>query len=401
MSLFSRYIFKQAAGALLLILLSLTGVVWIALALKQLNLMTTQGQEAWLFFKMTLLALPNLMAIIAPIALLIATIHTLNRLNGDSELIVMTAGGATVWHFARPLLMLALLVSLTVTFVNHVAMPWSLRQLRVYITQVRTDLISQVLQPGKFNAPERSLTIHIRERSRNGELLGIMMHDERKPKEMTTYLAERGRILKDKAGTYLMMSKGHILRKQLGKPTSIIVFDSYPVDLSRMERKGVTFTLKPRERYHHELLAGLHNKKLHKKLIGKFRSELHERFSSPLYPFVFVLIAIAFVGQAQTTRQNRVRSVVLAFVFAAGSRLLGLASMNLVTVSATAVPLVYVIPAAAIVGALIAAQLKMHPRRTNKYLLALISHTQALFAPLHRLLPKFGKARTGTQQVTN
>ena len=372
MSLFSRYIFRQVAGALLLILLSLTGVVWIALALKQLNLMTTQGQEAWLFFKITLLALPNLMALIAPIALLIATIHTLNRLNGDSELIVMTAGGATVWQFARPVLLLAMIVALAISFVNHFAMPWSMRQLRTYITQVRTDLISQVLQPGRFTAPENGLTIHIRERHRNGELRGILMHDERKPRQMNSYLAETGQILKDQAGTYLLMKNGHIIRKEKNRPASIIAFDSYPIDLSRMERRGGKINLKPRERYYHELIQALNDPKLHpdpkwhKKILGKFRSELHERFSSPLYPFAFVLIAIAFVGQAQSTRQNRVRSVVLAFMFSVGVRLSGLASMNLVTISALAVPLVYAIPLAAILAASITAQRKMLPRQSSR-----------------------------------
>ena len=47
-----------------------------------------------MLIKMTTLALPNLMAIIAPFSLLIASIHTLNRLNGDQELIVLTASGA-------------------------------------------------------------------------------------------------------------------------------------------------------------------------------------------------------------------------------------------------------------------------------------------------------------------
>ncbi len=371
MSLFSRYIFRQATGALLLILLSLTGVVWIALALKQLKLVTSKGQETLLFLKMTLLALPNLMALIAPIALLIATIHVLSRLNGDSELIVMSAGGATVWRFARPLLLLALIVSVAISFVNHFAMPWSLRQLRIYINQVNTDLISQVLTPGKFSEPERNLTIHIRERSRDGVLHGILLHDERKPKQMSTYLAERGRIVKDESGTYLLMTNGHILRKETGKPSSTIVFESFPIDLLRMERKDRAIRLKPRERYFAELMVDLNNPKLNKRWVGKTRSELHERFVSPFYPFVFVLIVIAFVGQAQTTRQNRVRAIILAFVFAAGSRLVGLATMNLVSLTPAAVPLAYAIPLAAIATASIAAQLKMRPRKPNRLMLAL------------------------------
>ena len=93
MRILSRYVFRQTAGALVLILVSLTGVVWIAVALRQLELMTTQGQDALRFLAMTTLAIPSMMALIAPIALLIAAIHVLNRLNSDSELIVMTAGG--------------------------------------------------------------------------------------------------------------------------------------------------------------------------------------------------------------------------------------------------------------------------------------------------------------------
>ena len=45
MGILSRYVFRQTAGALVLILVSLTGVTWIAVALRQLELMTTQGQD--------------------------------------------------------------------------------------------------------------------------------------------------------------------------------------------------------------------------------------------------------------------------------------------------------------------------------------------------------------------
>ena len=102
MHIFSRYVFWQAAGALLLILLSLTSVVWIAVALRQLELMTSQGQDVLRFLTMTSLAIPSMLALIAPIALLIASIHVLNRLSSDSELIVMTAGGMPPGRCSSP-----------------------------------------------------------------------------------------------------------------------------------------------------------------------------------------------------------------------------------------------------------------------------------------------------------
>ena len=60
MTIFERYVFRQAGGALLIILLSLSAIVWVALALRQLNVLTSQGQDVWMLFKMTTLALPNL-----------------------------------------------------------------------------------------------------------------------------------------------------------------------------------------------------------------------------------------------------------------------------------------------------------------------------------------------------
>lgn len=349
MGIVARYVFRQAAGALLLILLSLSGIVWIALALRQLNVVTSQGQDAMRLLSMTTLALPNMMALIAPIALLIATIHTLNRLNGDSELIVLTAAGGTVWTVARPLLLLAFLVSIAVSSVNHFVMPWSLRMLRDLVVQVRTDLLTQVIQPGRFTSPENNLTFHIRDRALNGELQGVLLHDLRDPKQALSYLAERGAIVKQGASAYLLMSQGHIIRRPDPKePAQIIAFDSFPVDLTRFEQKEGEVELKPRERYFEELVRPDPDDAAYKRAPGQFSAELHERFSNPLYPFAFVLLALAFAGQAESTRQSRVQNVVIAFLLAIGTRLGGLAVNNLVVLKPSSVVLMYILPLAGI-----------------------------------------------------
>lgn len=345
-SIFFRYVFRQTSGALLLILASLGGIVWIALALKQLNVVTSQGQDAWMLLKMTTLALPNLLAIIAPFALLISALHVLNRLNGDSELIVMTAAGATFWNVARPLFAVAILVTLAVSFVNHIGMPWSLRLLREYIVQMRTDLLTQVMQPGQFSSPEKGLTFHIKKREFNGDLIGLVVNDNRNRKESQTYLAELGQIVKQPPTAYLIMSRGHILRRtDTQEPAQIIVFDKYIIDLDRLDqRKDERFDLKPRERYLNELIKPSKDDALYKENPGLFRAELHERFANPLYPITFILIALAAVGQAQSTRQARTERMVIGFVAAVGCRMGGLAANNLVALNAAYIPLLYVIP---------------------------------------------------------
>jgi len=352
MSIFSRYVFRQAGGALLLILLSLSGIVWISLALRELNVVTSMGQTALTLLKMTTLGLPNFMAVIAPFALLIAVMHTLNRLNTDSEIIVLTASGATSSTVARPVVVLALLVAAFVAYVNHIGMPWSLRNLRTIVVDVRTDLLTQVIQPGRFTSPEAGLTFHIRERSLNGTLEGLIMNDARDPKQNQSYLAEHGVIVEQNGTAYLVMSAGHILRQTTpGEAAQIIAFDKYAVDLDQFEAKATTDApdLKPRERYFSELVNPEPTSNGYRAQPNRFTAELHERFASPLYPLAFALMALAVVGQAKSTRQGRGERMAAGFAAAVGTRLAGLAANNLVVINAAAAPLLYLIPLAAMV----------------------------------------------------
>ena len=179
MRIFSKYVFRQAAGSFLLILFSLTGIVWIALALRQFNVVTTQGQDTWMLVKMTSLAIPNLMAIIAPFSFLIAALHTLNRLNTDSELIVLSAAGSKVWTVGRPLLLLGTSCQLVPRLHK------SSRAALEHAIVARLHRAGPQRPPhpgypaGPLLEPEPDLIFHIRDREANGELDGLVMHDTR------------------------------------------------------------------------------------------------------------------------------------------------------------------------------------------------------------------------------
>lgn len=390
MRILSRYVFRQAAGALVLILLSLTGVVWIAVALRQLELMTTQGQDALRFLAMTTLAIPSMMALIAPIALLIASIHVLNRLGGDSELIVMTAGGMPAWSLLKPLTLLALLTALGVATVNHVAGPWAQRKLNELAIQVRTDLMAQIIQPWRFTSPEAKLTVHIRDRSPSGELLGLMMHDARDPKQIVTYLSERARIIKQGGQAYLRMEKGHIVRRLEDQAApQIIAFDRYAVDANQLEqRTDQSNIVRPRQRYTPELLQPDINDPIYKMNPGSYAAELHERFASPFYAFAFVLVVIAFMGQAQTTRTSRMQAVIAAFALSVLARILGITCANTVVLRPAAAPLLYAVPAVAAVVAALAIQWHMYPRRPSRLVRAASTFVERIGMALAALWPR-------------
>lgn len=393
MRILSKYVFRQAAGSFLLILISLTGIVWIALALRQFNVVTSQGQDTWMLIKMTSLALPNLMAIIAPFSLLIGALHTLNRLNTDSELIVLSAAGSTVWTVARPLLLLALIVGCFLAFVSHLAQPWSMRLLRDYLVQVRSDLLTQVIQPGRFSSPEANLMFHIRDRSPDGELQGLVMHDARDKAQSQSYLAEHGTIVKQDGTAYLVMTNGDIIRRSDAEgPPQIVAFDKYVVDLDRFEpQDDGSGELKPRERYWSELVTPAPDSALYKKAPGEFRAEIHERLVSPLYPIAFAFLIVAFIGQARSTRTSRMQSLVLTFLFAASCRMAGLALNSAVTRNPAMLFALYGVPIAAILLSLLIIKRGDRQRSGTPVLETLSDMTSGLISSAGRLLPRRGK----------
>lgn len=390
MGIFGRYVFRQAFWAMVLILMSLSGVVWIALALRQLKLVTSKGQDTATLIQMTTLALPGLIALIAPVALLIAAIHVINRLNHDSELIILSASGANIWTLARPLLVLALGTSILLSLSNHYLMPWSLRLLREKIIEVRSDLLTQVLTPGRFSTPETNVVIHIRGRRFDGTLEGILMHDTRKPDDIITYLAETGKIVKHESGSSLMtMSNGHIMRaKGINEPPEMLTFSQYAVDLERFEGKLQKNSWRPRERYFNELANPDKTEPDYERKKGHYRAELHERLSSPLYPFVFVLIVVAFVGQAQSTRQNRVQLTAIGFLVAASFRVAGMATNNIVVLNASAVPMLYIIPVSGIALGLILMLAPASTRRATAVVERLTDAIAGQFETIWHLLNK-------------
>ena len=132
--------------------------------MKELDLITSQGQGFVLFLQMTMLSLPSLMALIAPNAMLMAALYTLDRMNGDSELIVMTASGAPVWRIGAPFVVLASWSAVGILIANLFVTPASMRALRSlrHPGARRPDLASPsagpIFQPREPGLPSTSAT---------------------------------------------------------------------------------------------------------------------------------------------------------------------------------------------------------------------------------------------------
>src|SRR5436190_4565558 len=321
-----RYIFRTTFGAFLLVLISLTAAIWLTQALRDVDLMTGQGQTILAFLGITSLIVPQLVTVIAPVALVVAAAHILHKLATDSEIIVMNGAGMRPWRLLTPFIIVTILGSILISTISSYIAPDSLRMLRRWISEVRADLVSNIVQPGRFTAIEQGLAFYIRERRPNGLLVGLLMDDRRDPTQRVTIIAERGEMVKNANGSFLVLENGSIQRHEAKqRDPNMVVFDRYAFDLSQVSGGGPVVKYSVRERYLWQLIAPGADDQLFKDQPGQFRAELHDRLLGPVYPFAFVLIAFAFLGAPRTTRQSAAWAITAVILAVAGLRLIGFA----------------------------------------------------------------------------
>src|SRR5664279_5276915 len=321
-----KYIFRTTLASFALVLVSLTGVIWITQALRGIDLMTSQGQTIVTFLGITGLIIPALVLIIAPIALMISISHTLNKLATDSEIIVMNAAGFSPFRLFRPFFYATCAVAIMVAFIAAFLAPDGLRRIKQWDAEITADILTNILQPGRFAQLDQNLTIRIRERLPGGVLSGIFVDDRRDPKERVTIIADHGTVLKNESGSYLVLEDGNLERFEAGKrDPALVAFGRYAFDMSKFSNQGRDVTLGIRERYLWELFSPPDDDPVFKQLPGQFRAELHDRFMSPIYPFAFAALTFAFLGAPRTTRQRRNFSMGGSILAVFGLRMAGFA----------------------------------------------------------------------------
>ena len=325
MSRLERYLFRMSGLAFVVSLTTLTAIVWITGALKQISLLTAKGQTILVFLAITGLGLPFLVASIAPIALFGSVIYCLNRLSGDSELIVMAASGASPGLLARPFVYLSALVFLALLFLQNMVIPQSFNAVDDLTRRIHADFIANFARPGAFNQLEAGFIFHYRERAPDGSLRGVFIQDRRDPAQISTFIAEVGELVEKNDDVYLVLRKGSAQRPRGAGDSSLVTFQDYAIDLSQFLPRASGGETRPRNRDTLALLKFNSHDPRERPLEGEARAELYDRLTSPLYALVAGLVAFAALGEARTTRQNRTLAILAAIAVFAAARIFGFA----------------------------------------------------------------------------
>ncbi len=347
MSRTTRYILRQLVAPASFVTLTLTGVIWLTQSLRFVDFIINKGVSAGTFLYLSLLIVPGLLVVILPVALFCAVLYAYQRMDGDSELVVLRAAGLSQWELARPAIILAILVMLALYVLTLFAAPAGQRQLMNLHFAIRNTYSLVLLQEGVFNTMARGITVYVRERNAGGELSGILVYDSREPEKPVTMMAERGALIRTDEGPRFVLVNGN--RQQVDRDRgnlSLLYFDEYTLDLQPFANRARARWREPKERYLHELFRRptTRNDIEH---AAELRSEAHRRLATPLYALAFTLLALAAVLSGEFNRRGIWRRLLAACGATIALEALALGLVPLVGNAPLLTPLLYLTPVGA------------------------------------------------------
>jgi len=299
-----RYLFVTQLGPFGFFALALTGIIWLAQTLPLMEIIIDNGQSGFIFLEFATLILPNVLIVVLPFAVFASTLFTINRLFGESEMVVILSSGLSPTRVIRATVAVGVLAMLGIAVLVVVLQPRSTTRLADRIVKVRQNFVGTLLREKQFIHPTSGVTIYIKESSKAGEIEGLFLNDQRDPINPVTYSAKQALLLQDEDELRLVMIQGVMQRySMIEKNLNIIEFDQFIFDLSGILGEAQVREPRPLEYFISELLnpdqiivgGGTYS-------ASTYLAEAHAKLAFPLLGFALPIFAFAMLMTASYKR---------------------------------------------------------------------------------------------------
>ena len=289
-----RYLAKEIFAPFLLGLAVFTGVLLMGRMLKLADMVVSKGASLSEVSMLVAYLLPNFAVITVPMSLLLAVLLAFSRLSADSEIVAIKASGISLYRLLPPVMLLALLTYLLTAFNALYLLPKGNVAFKELLYHVIQGRVSQSFKEQVFNTSLPGLLIYVDKNDETGGLLsGVMIQDERNPREIETIFAKTGSVDMDekqkKMQLHLFDGSIHMLRPQ--GVYRQLAFQEYAlsVDVAKsvgaLEKSEIDMSVA-------ELRQNLRKGGFSRKMTLEMGIELHRRFSVPFACFIFAIVAV-------------------------------------------------------------------------------------------------------------
>ena len=275
---------------------------------KMIDLVLNRGVDPVAIAQLIGYSAPYLLVYTLPMAMLVAVLLAFGRLSADHELTAIRASGISLARVTRPVLLLALALSVFTFYLNDQLASKSHFKMRQVSSAIGLQSPTAALEEGVFIKSFGDLVIFIH-RIDGNELRQIRIYQPQPKGPTRTIVAERGRLIPvpDRSMIKLKLENGTTDEPDANNPGRFykLKFGTYylPLDLSGFKLKG-NLEKKRKELTTRELWAQFVKIKRDGFVDNFLLTEINEKIAMSLSVFVLTLLAIPLGIRAHRTEKS-------------------------------------------------------------------------------------------------
>jgi lipopolysaccharide export system permease protein len=214
MRILSRYVLRLHIAPFAFAVSALTLLMLLDQLAKQFHRLVGKGLGGRVIAEVFFYSIPFILAVIVPMAVLVAVLYAFNRLAGDNEISAMKANGVSLARISAPVVVAASFVAVGLVWFNDTVLPEAnhrLASLRVSITRKEPTFALQ--ERGVNEVIDRKLFIQAaRIDNKASRLENVTIWDERDVDRSRTIYADSGHMAFNEALTdlYLTLYDGKV-----------------------------------------------------------------------------------------------------------------------------------------------------------------------------------------------
>jgi lipopolysaccharide export system permease protein len=320
MSGFQRYLFRNVLRTLIAIVGGLALIALLTQGLQQIRPILETGQSMAVYLWASVLAAPQIVSLLMPIAMFIATAGALNVAHRENEIVVAQASGMSNWQVASPVLRLAALAAILHLGLNLWIQPAASRELRETVTHASSDLAASLVREGMFMQHGDGLTTFAR-KVNGTEMRDLLVNDARNPREIVTVIAKTAYLTEIEGSPVLVMRDGQRQTLRDNGALDFATFVQAPFDLAPFTSDQKAVTLEESDRFLPELFFPDMSNYYDNANVNMLLAEGHARIAAPLLNLAMAILAIYAVLGGDFSRRGYAMRIALASAAALAVRL--------------------------------------------------------------------------------
>ncbi|WDT75730.1 MAG: LPS export ABC transporter permease LptF [Candidatus Manganitrophus sp.] len=289
-----RYILKELLIPFFFGIFILTFLILIHQLLRLMELVIDKGVDLLSVGQIFLTLLPSFFLLTIPMAVLMSSVMTFNRLSNDNEITALKSSGVGFYRYLRPVLFFSVAAALVTLFMGMIAQPWGGGSFKSLAMKILKKRASVGIEEGKFNGTFSDIMIYVESMPTFTEMEGVFIYDVRDQNAPKIIVAKKGILLND-PGTgaiefHLLNGSLHAQRKE-GADYQHVVFATYDLrlDLGSVLQGGNTNLETPTYQEIKENVEASGGKDLR---ALRLLSEFYKNFSFSLASLVFGLVGV-------------------------------------------------------------------------------------------------------------